>query len=402
VVTAEVMLVAMLLFDVNSRLARNQVQVADMQQSQRIAHNDMVRTARMAGRGGLRQDVAVVVTDDADPDADTINGNKPVAGSDILTIRGVISSPMYQVRQSAPPDAQTQVPYTPPSGPGLTGGRIFIDSLSPTGIEQRLDAFDRMVAESTFGGAETDALILVSATSDSIYAVVEIVDVSISSTDIDGNGVNDRRANVEFRSTLNSNMSQDLAELNPTASVFPPALMANNSVGFAGLVEEYRFYIRDETTAAGGYAPKLSRARFYPNTDRIYGQAANSNTTGVANGRIDIAENVLDLQVAFGIDVDANGLIDEDAADLTADEWLFNHEGDDPTDFSATDLLFNLALMTIVRTDRFDRGFQSDPIAALANHAYNESAVPATPQQRLDRSYRRQRLASVVDLRNVN
>ena len=395
-ITAEVLLVALLLFDVNSRLARNQVQVADMQQSQRIAHNDLVRLVRMAGRGGLRQDVAVVVQDDVDPSADAINGNPPIEGSDILTVRGVLNSPMYQINQAA-------AKYTPPSGSNQTG-QILIGSVTPTGIEQKLDVFDQVTASSQFGQAETDALMLVSATSDSIYAVVEITNISFSDVDLNGDGTTDREATISFTASLSGNsndLSVRLGALNSTPGVFPAALTQTGSVGFAGVVEEYRFYTRNDTTALGGYAPKLSRARFYPNTARIYGEEANSSTTGVANGRIDIAENVLDLQVALGMDLDANGMID-DEDDRADDEWLFNDPDDDLSDFAGNPPLFNLALMTLVRTDRIDRGYQSEPLAELANHVYNESSIPTTPQQRVDRSYRRQLLTTMVDLRNVN
>lgn len=396
-VTAEVLLVSLLLFDINSRIARNQVQVADMQQSQRIAHNDMARMVRMAGRGGLSQDVAVVVTDDADPTTVDINGNEPVEGTDILTIRGVISSPMFQIRQST-------ANYTPPTGPQYDNGQIVIEGVTPTGITQALDAFDDVVSESQFGGRETDALILVSATSDSVFAVVEVTNISFTNnTDVDGDGTDDRVATITFSADTSGNvLSKELDDLNsPTPGVFPAALEQTGAVGYAGLVEEYRFYIRDVTTADGGYSPKLSRARFYPNTDRVYGEAANSTVEGVANGKVDIADNVMDLQVALGIDADGDGVIEE-ATDQATDEWLFNHANDQPGDFDATDLLYNVQLTTLVRTDRMDRNYMSEPLTRVANNVYNEPATPQTARQTRDRSHRRQLLTTIVDLRNVN
>src|SRR5262245_34161643 len=53
-----VILGVLALFDVNSRLARNQGRVADMQQSLRFAQYDMVRRIRMAARGGLPASLA--------------------------------------------------------------------------------------------------------------------------------------------------------------------------------------------------------------------------------------------------------------------------------------------------------------------------------------------------------
>ncbi|HVS16595.1 MAG TPA: PilW family protein [Thermoanaerobaculia bacterium] len=391
-ITAEVLLVAMLLFDVNSRIARNQVQVADMQQSQRIAHNDMARLIRMAGRGGLRQDAAVAVVNDANPNTDAVNGNPPVAGSDILTIRGALSSPMFQIRQAA-------ANYTPPSGAQSTG-TLVIESVSPTGIEQAVDAFDEIPR---LNNVPSDALLLVSATSDAIYAVVEITGIqSSSNTDINGDGMNDRVLTITFSADLSGNrLSKSFGGLNSTPNVFPAGLAMAGSVGFAGLVEEYRYYVRTDSTAVGGYSPQLSRARFYPNTEQVYGEAANSTNTAAANGRVAIADNVLDLQVALGRDTNGDGQITE-AVNRAADEWQNNDPGDNPSDFDPGDPIFNVQVVTLVRTDRFDRGFTADPIEEIFDHVYNEPTLPTSDQQRLDRSYRRQLVTTTVDLRNVN
>src|ERR1700719_3211601 len=52
-ITVEVILAALALFDFHNKLARVQGQVTDMQQSLRVAQYDMVRFAREAGRGGF-------------------------------------------------------------------------------------------------------------------------------------------------------------------------------------------------------------------------------------------------------------------------------------------------------------------------------------------------------------
>jgi type II secretory pathway pseudopilin PulG len=393
-ITAEILLVALLLFDVNSRIARNQVQVADMQQSQRIAHNELARMVRMAGRGGLHQLTAVVVQDDVAA-TDTVNGNAPVAGSDILTIRGVLTSPLYQIR----PDSGTQVTYTPPGG-GDTGS-ILIPSYSPTNIEQPLDPFDEIPI--TTGTSRPAALLLVSATSDAIFAVVEVTGISDSSgsRDFNGDGVDDRQIQVNFTKRATGNgLSAKFGQLNSTPGVFPPALNRSNAVAYAGILEEVRYYVRDDATALGGYAPKLTRAHFYPNTNIVLSKT-NANDTSATWGRVDIAENVLDLQVALGRDTDGDGLI-SDAVDRQNDEWQLNDPDDRASDFDPGDPIFNVQLVTLVRTDRFDRGYTADPIDEIFNHVYNENTLPTTPAQRLERSYRRQLVTTTVDLRNVN
>lgn len=102
-------------------------------------------------------------------------------------------------------------------------------------------------------------------------------------------------------------------------------------MAYAGIVEEYRFYIKAAwTDFAGDLTPRLSRARVYPNTN-VPGR---HNT---ANWGVDIAENIWDMQVALGIDTTAAAgespdrtLCDGAAACATAttDEWLYNAVGD--------------------------------------------------------------------------
>ena len=52
VIAIEILVAALTVFDVHNRMARVQLQITDMQQSLRVAAYDMVRTTRMAGRGG--------------------------------------------------------------------------------------------------------------------------------------------------------------------------------------------------------------------------------------------------------------------------------------------------------------------------------------------------------------
>ena len=58
-IALEILVVALTVFDVHNRMARLQLQITDMQQSLRVAQYDMVRTTRMAGRGGLPADFRV-------------------------------------------------------------------------------------------------------------------------------------------------------------------------------------------------------------------------------------------------------------------------------------------------------------------------------------------------------
>src|SRR5205823_5422359 len=83
-------------------------------------------------------------------------------------------------------------------------------------------------------------------------------------------------------------------------------------------------------------APKLSRARVYPNTQTPW---SDDDT----NWKVDIADNIFDLQVALGLDTPANdpgagactgGTIASDdincsiyeSADGENDDWMYNGE----------------------------------------------------------------------------
>ena len=65
---------------------------------------------------------------------------------------------------------------------------------------------------------------------------------------------------------------------------------------FVGILEEYRFYVREAHAAPGDESsmprPQLSVARFVPGTDRLWGG------TG-ATVAVDIADRVTDLQVSL-------------------------------------------------------------------------------------------------------
>jgi hypothetical protein len=225
-----------------------------------------------------------------------------------------------------------------------------------------------------------EGLLLVSAGSDQIQAVVELVSVT-------NNGAS---VTVNFRITDGTHTG-DYLELSPNGQ-FPDAL---RTVAMMGILEEYRYYVRDAPPA-----PRLSRARFYPGTQTAYGTTAQEQG---ANLTADVADNILDLQVALGIDRFGEAETIEDTRN-GADDWLFNSLDDDPTSAAWNSLdnpLYYLRITTLARTDRIDPKYVSPPIDAIEDHVYGETAVPAD-DERLDRSYRRRLLQTVVDLRNLS
>ena len=388
-IMVEVLVVVLLLFDVNARVSRVETQIADLQQSQRIGQRDIVRLSRMAGRGNLPTQWAITHQDNVGAGT-TIGANNVVTGTDILTIRGVFTSPIYQVNNLD-------------SGSfSLTGTslQIRVNSYSPAGIPQPLDSIADALNPSS-GSPRPEAMVLVSPVDAGIYAVLELQTGGsvINAFDVNGDGSiapDEKQAVLSFSTNAGSGTYNAQYSAMSTGGAFPAALSAT---AFIGILEEYRFYIRDDSGALGE-SSKLSRARFYPNTNAAHDADAN-------NLRIDIADNVLDLQVALGLDVDEDGEIDESPSNKSVDEWRFNDPNDQTSAASwltaggAFPDLFAISVTTLVKSDRPDRGYMAAPIQQIENNVYSEPATPANQQEELERSHRRRQMQSIVDLRNL-
>jgi type II secretory pathway pseudopilin PulG len=384
IVSIAIMVVILLgllgLLDFNSRVAKAQVNVADMQQSLRAVQSDMVRMVRMAGRGTLPasrranadivppytgmllpEGFAIAVENNV-PDGTTIGDDGPavVAGTDILTVRGVIQGTLYQINAAG--DGTV---------PNNGAGTITVRETSLAGVPQDLHGLQDVIV-----AGKTDAILLISSLADGIQAVVQLT------------GGTDNTDHV----ILSYQLDEEYTALSPNGQ-YPPEL---TTVAALGILEEFRYYVRD---APGG--PRLSRARMDPGTDEPYrGDAANL--------AVDLADNILDLQVALGIDTDATEAI-EDTGDGD-DDWLFNAEGDTPVDADrwnsidpeVTFPLYYLRLTTLARTDRADPGYVSPAIDWIEDREYNEPDMPADGMERQERTYRRRVLTTLVDLRNLS
>ena len=378
---------AFLIFDVNSRVSRIQLQVSDLQQSQRIAQQEVMRFSRMAGRGGLPQQFALSVNDSV-PDGFQVGGNDVVPGTDVLTIRGVFSSPIFLVD-----------PLSNAFTFGGTTGTVRVNSISNAGISQPLGVLEEIVDDDI-----PEGMLILSPANPTIYAVVEITGGAISPFDVDGDGT---VAPGEEQMTLNFSGDPGLSSTNAGYQ----AMSFNGSVSplldttaYIAIVEEYRFYVREAVIGGGSIEPKLSRARFFPNTNIVYRNQA-------ASAAVDIADHVLDMQLALAIDLNGDRVID-DLSPTAADEWLFNDGSDADTDnfWGANDAdaawinsrLFQLRLTTIVRTDRADQGYQADPLNLIENNDHGESPIAADQDEAFARMHRRRIMQTVIDLRNVS
>jgi len=399
VVLSVVLIAALALFDFNNRLTQVQTNVANMQQSMRIAQLDMVRLIRMAGRGGLPprvvgrdlpNGIALAVRNNVDPGAKIGDSTSPevVPRTDILTVRGVFTSPLYQLNDEDP-NTFTLIP-------GSFEGRVRVLNVSPPGIPQDLTPLAEVIEGVNGGSPVEDALLLSSPLDDRIFGVVQLIPAS-STVNRSGGIVTDVILAFSYADT---GLADKYKELN--GDVFPGRL---NSAISVGLLEEHRFYIRQDFAVAGdptsNWQPKLSRARVFPGTQVPY-----KNDTD--NWSIDISDNVFDLQVALGLDTNGDGAI-PDTADAN-DDWLFNATGDRPGDTQWNQIagalparatpLFYARVTTLARTDQRDRRYQAPLLALVEDHDYT-----ATPSSRFntgpERMYRRRLLQTVIDLRNL-
>lgn len=377
------------LFDLNTRVARVQVNITDMQQSLRAGQYELVRAARMLGRGPIPAVLApnpglgyggktfpmgfAVAVEKADGTKKMAGCDcaKVVKGTDILTLRGVFSTPIYQIR-----NATLTLTGDPP-----TSGSVIVGPVTPTGVPQNLSALKTAIAEAAM---TPEGLLLVSPQDDTIFAVVELDPAS--SENADGT------LTVRFKIT-GGKQTVSYQQISPDGRFSPDIKRA----AYLGILEEYRYYVREDwagTANASDFTPKLSRARFFPGTEVKWGNPG--NTSDLAE---DIADNVFDLQVAMGIDLDNDGLLDEDA-DKTKDEWLYNAAGDAAPPAAASKLLY-LRINTAARSDRRDPKYLAPPLVGLEDRSYTFGSGDWDLNKDSERMYRRQLLQTVVDLRNV-
>ncbi len=374
-----ILLGVLFIFNLNYRLARNRSDTAHRREVLRSAQHDMVRLVRMAGRGGLPHSLAIDVESNVAPDTRIGGAGSPriVAGTDVLTVRGVFSTPLFR---AGPADGGLRL-----GGAGASAtGVIEIHDPSPqTGVAQDLAEFTAILEARRSG---TDALLLVSQLDESIFAVVES---AVESAAIGRQGDRVTRVALSFDS---AGVPAALTGAGPAAAL--------RGAAFVGILEEYRFYVREAFSAPGDPTstprPQLSMARFVPGTDRPWGG------TG-ASLSVDLAENVVDLQVALGVDTDGDGRVAADPEDPGADEWLYNDPADDESEArwarrSATPGLVRLTVVT--RAEWPDPDYLAPPRPRL------EDRLPEAPAQTGlaglpgEAHYRRWQLESVVDLKS--
>jgi Type IV Pilus-assembly protein W len=407
IVAVEIILATLLLFDAGGKIGKAEMQVSGMQQSLRVGQYEIVRMLRMAGRGGLPvtnspattmsanlfAGTALAVRDNVLAGSGVIAGSPPtdppdftnprvLAGTDVLTVRGVFSTPLYQVNYS---DA-TAFQYNPQTGIG----RVILSAVSPTGVQQPLD---KKSTPGSFQDAlcsnppRPESLILVSPVDDTVYGVAQL---DTANSTIDCSDAPPATVTVGFTTT-------DARTGLSAGGAFPTL----NNVAYVGIVEEYRYYVREvhanPSDPGSELNPLLSRARFYAGTDNAW--------DGVSTNLYqDIGDGVLDLQVALGFDTNPTTIPNYQTSqfDPANVAYLFDNTADNganpPVPLPA---LLYVRLNLLARTSRHDVQYRAPLIASIEDHAYSSTpASPLDPNGSVGLTMRRRLSQTVVGMRD--
>jgi type II secretory pathway pseudopilin PulG len=397
-VTVVLILGVLATFDFANRLSRVQTNVSDMQQSLRVSLQSAVRLVRMAGRGGLPlgtmpAGLGLAVRNNV-PAGTRIGGPLTplvLEGTDVVTVRGVLSTPLWQVNSADPSS------FTLAGGPGApTSGTIRVMPATPTGILQEREALRQAVLKN---GGRPEALVLVSPRDATIYAVVELDPLTSNVSGSDG-------WTIGFKVAGGTHTASYLPLSN--GGGWPVGL---TSAAFVGLLEEYRFYVRDVREGTDS-AHRFSRARVFPGTEAPHREDNGPlpNPENHVSWTEDIADNVLDMQVALGFDTaQGGGAMTDDEGDAgdddrifesvdgQNDDWLYNDsQAFDPAPWNGRQLYF-VRLNILARTDRRDPKHASAQVNRIEDH----DLAAASLNQRTERMYRRRLLQTVIDMRNL-
>lgn len=257
-VTAVLILGVLATFDLSSRVNRVQMSVADLQQSMRIAQNEVVKLTRMAGRGGgLPASQAVLLTNNVSSGTKLVSGaaaSEILEGTDVVRVRGVVSGSVYQVEYL---DGNV---FTKPDGVGNGGKVVVLEKAA--GVPQNL-------ADLKKAAKNGETLLMITPFDTYFVATVR--------------GTDDK---VDFKGTFDGlEITFDANTVNAGMGGRPAA--EQTGVAYLGVLEEYAFYVRK---AGDGSSPKLARARLIPGTSTAYEDKPDEYAA------LDIADNIMDLQ----------------------------------------------------------------------------------------------------------
>lgn len=422
-ITVLLMVAILGLFDFTNKLSRVQLQVADMQQEQRTAQAEVARYVRMAGSGGLTTEIAPILTpptiaghtmpdgarvalraNNAATNTRISDATSPLVypGTDVLTVRGSITTPVFMLNYATPGtytmfDAGGVSTTDPTLARRLT---IQVCQTTQAGMVQDLTDLTNAI-----NANRAEAILVRSALQDSSFGVAAL-DTANSATSAGtcGGGAGVTLSLLVGSKGATGGREDSYADLSPAPRGGRLVAGLTNAATVA-ILEEYRFYVRQEyvnpADNTSALAPRLSRARVYPNTDVAWNGDAQ-------NLRVDIAENIVDLQVALGVDEDLDDVVIDDPVSECGNEWIGDGIGTETSNPLSPRVagvckwdgrgLFYVRLSTLARTDRFDPAYTAPRIDQIEDHVYTAGATGENTDE--NRHRRRRLLQTLAVLRN--
>jgi hypothetical protein len=174
--------------------------------------------------------------------------------TDVLRLRGVFSSSLYQI------DWQNPAMWDAPDAGG--NGSVLIRPLA-AGVPQDLAALLALAKKG-------ESLVFV--TPFDIHAVARVEDARMDGPNL----------RIDFTKQPNANET----------ALGGPLTAGMTAAAYVGILEEYAFYVR---RGDGSDAPTLAKARLEPGSNVPWGDAANA--------LLDLADNIYDMQVTLGFGV---------------------------------------------------------------------------------------------------
>ncbi len=424
-VLAVVTMAGLTLVDTSQKVTHSQTGIAELQNNQRVAQQELVRMLAMAGIGGLSEGIepslggpgtsgvfpdglALALANNVAADSHVGDPSTPqvVEGSDVLTLRGVFHTPALLI-----------APQQPLALDGDGRVSLTVSSTVDIGVSQDLEKLRHQLELAIAAGDQRpEAFIVRDRYNPGAFAVLELEPAAtdpgdpgdpeltvglILSSDSSNQQFADEYGRMILGTTLLQGAGGDQVTLPDGTEVQLPG-----GVGTIGLHEEHRYYAREEWEVSGNPigrpAPALSRIRFYPGTGVMHPE-----------GSIDISDDVIDLQVALGVDlppvdgriadgIDAGGV----AVTWDLDEVLYNHPDDDDglsplpgsRVWAVPEAKIAFArVTTVVQAARPDRSFEGDALGVFEDHDLADSIF----NQDANRKVRKHSLRTYVELRNL-
>jgi prepilin-type N-terminal cleavage/methylation domain-containing protein len=362
------MLGILAVFDASARINKSETQVADAQGAVRSGVYRMTRAIRMAGSGGLF--VTQAVLNAPDPSlagltvpggtydnvavgttvTDIVSGNQvPVRpGTDLIEVRGVIFSPLigFDLKTGCQPCA------TPPCSP-CVGGATSLNTLFVVGDPINGQHVNENAAQRPQFEA-VDAYTTGASAARPFYVV------------------------VSFRDEIHGGCVEPQASYNVGAITAQTQLVLGNTFGPVNFNDNNAMEFNNEIPANAGIpAQGFNNVRragilddfiyFIDNSNPDHPVLAEGTRRGDGFIVVPLADDVEDMQIAYGVDSDANGAVTRVVAtsatdtdsnqsnQSNGDEWIPNAPGE--------------ALLTAVQ-------FQQDQSAATLAEPFSHTTFP--------------------------